>query len=92
MSDPINFSVSSGYGGNTHEPFVEIVVEAKGFRTQMSPENARELAHNLLQAAEAAYSDAFIVEFMRDGIGAGEEIATVALIEFRKWRQTEQVW
>ena len=82
--------VSSGYGVNTKEPFVEIHFTEP--RVQMSPENARDLALNLLQAAESAYSDAFLVEFMTDAVEESEAAAAGLLIEFRKWREQKQEW
>ncbi len=82
--------VSTGYGHNTKEPYVEINVPE--LRIQMSPENARDLAVNLLQAAEAAYSDAFLVEFFVNAIGGTEAEAAGLLIEFRKWREQKQDW
>lgn len=83
-------NVTSGYGYNTHEPFVEINAPKK--RIQMTPENARDLALNLLQAAEAAYSDAFLIEFSKGVLEVGEKEAAVILHEFRKWRETRQDW
>lgn len=82
--------ITTGYRANTKEPFVEMNVPKR--RIQMSPENARDLALNLLQAAEAAYSDAFLVEFYRDALQAEEELTAGVLIEFRKWRETKQEW
>jgi len=55
--------VTSGYGGNTRQPFVEIKTDKLKAPLQLSPEEARDLALNLLQAAEAAEQDAFIFEF-----------------------------
>lgn len=83
-------NVTSGYGHNTKEPFVEI--NAPQLRIQMSPENARDLALNLLQAAEAAYSDGFLIEFLTDAIGSDPAQAAMLLGEFRKWRETKQDW
>lgn len=83
-------NVSSGYGANTKEPYVQILWGNK--QLQMSPENARDLAMNLLQAAEAAYSDAYIFEFAKGFLKGGHELTAVMLGEFRKWRETEQDW
>lgn len=87
-------NVTSGYGGNTHQPFVEIkldkLFEFHNKPVQLSPEEARDLAANLLQAAEAAEQDAFIFEFHSAFIeGTPDEKKNVGasmLIEFRKWR------
>lgn len=84
-------NVTSGYGYNTHEPFVEINAPKK--RIQMTPENARDLALNLLQAVEASYSDAYLVEFFTsEAVGMPMPGAVGILAEFRKWRETKQDW
>lgn len=84
------YLVTSGYGQNTKEPYVE--VKAPKLHVQMSPENARDLAFNLLQAAEGAYSDAFLVEFSKHALGEDEQAAAVLLHEFRQWREQKQTW
>lgn len=83
-------NVTTGYGYKSKEPYVEVNVPKK--RIQMTPENARDLALNLLQAAEAAYSDAFLIEFLTDAIGSDPAQAAILLGEFRKWRETKQDW
>ena len=83
-------NVTSGYGGNTRQPFVEIKTDKLKEPLQISPEEARDLAANLLQAAEAAEQDAFIFEFHSEFYrGTPEEKRNVGasmLSEFRKWR------
>lgn len=91
MINPVEFLITSGYGANSKEPFVQINIEDK-FVTRMSPENAREIALNLLRASEAAYGDAFLVEFIKDKLGGDDQIAGIILGEFRQWRNTEQEW
>lgn len=59
----IHFMVTSGFGGNTRQPFVQ--VEVNGQQVQMSPEGARALGLNLLEAAEAAETDAHLVSFYK---------------------------
>ena len=44
-------NVTSGYGGNTRQPFVEIKAKQIKEPMQLLPEEARDLALNLLQAA-----------------------------------------
>lgn len=84
------FYITSGYGYNNKEPFVQM--QCPDPVVQMSPENARDLALNLLQAAEAANSDAFLLEFMTRAVEVSEAEAGVWLIEFRKWREQKQDW
>lgn len=84
-------NVTSGYGGNTRQPFVEIKAEKLKEPMQLSPEEARDLAANLLQAAEAAEQDAFIFEFHSEFVeeGTPEEkinIGASMLSAFREWR------
>lgn len=85
-------NVTSGYGGKTRQPFVEIKADKLKEPLQVSPEEARDLAANLLQAAEAAEQDAFIFEFHSELIeGTPDEKKNVGasmLSEFRKWRDT----
>lgn len=80
-------NVTSGYGGNTREPFVQVEMDyPKDHPLQLAPGEARDLAANLLQAAEAAEQDAFIFEFVSKELHAGENAGANILIEFRKWR------
>ena len=81
-------NVTSGYGGNTRQPFVEIHTDKlkEKEHLQLSPEEARDLAQNILEAAEAAEQDAFIFEFHRDLMNGDENVAANMLIQFRKWR------
>lgn len=54
-------AVTSGYGANTRQPFVELRVNDS--QSQMTPAKAREIALMLFAAADAAESDGFIVQF-----------------------------
>jgi len=48
MTEPIIFNVTSNFGHRTNKPFVMVAVGAPHeFMTQMSPDEARDLAHNL---------------------------------------------
>lgn len=80
----ISFDVSSGYGANTRKPFVQ--VEVGGMETQMSPEEARALGLNLLEAAEAAQSDEAIVLFCLDVLHLDMQTAVASLAAYRKIR------
>lgn len=86
MSEWRTIKVTSGYGGNTRVPFVEINMELLNKPMQLSPEEARDLAGNLLQAAEAAEQDAFIFEFHTHLSGGEEQVGAAMLMEFMKWR------
>ena len=78
------FMVESGYGIDTREPFVEIRFE--GARAQISPEEATDLALSILQAAESAWSDAFLVEYLQSAVGLDLKQAAQILAPFRTWR------
>lgn len=84
--------VSSGVSGKTRQPFVQMLIAQADWMTQMSPEKAREVAHNLLGAADAAESDGFLVEFLQKRIGVDDERAIITvLMEFRQWRDRRRV-
>lgn len=84
----VNVLVQTGYGHNTQEPFVEMVIHAADWSSQMSPDMARELGHNLLGAADAAESDAFLMGFLRDFVGVNEPAALAGVLcQFRDYRE-----
>lgn len=87
MSDEINIIVTSGFGHRTREPYVQMLCHAKDFMTQMSPADARDLAMNLLTAADAAEGDAFLVTFAMRQIGLDEQAAAKIMFAFREWRR-----
>lgn len=83
----IGVAVSSGFGHNTRRPYVQVLIEAADWSTQMSPATARELAFNLLTCADAAESDGFLVGFLREVIGADKPAALAGvLVQFREYR------
>jgi len=82
----VNFHVTSNFGYRTQKPFVSITVQSKEFHVQMSPAAARALAMNLLQAAEAAETDAFLVGFFKSRIDMNERNIATILLDFRDWR------
>lgn len=67
------------------EPFVQLL-RGGGVIGQMSPEQARDHARAVLEAAEAAEQDAFLLGFLQTKIGTSFEEAGRVLIEFRAWR------
>jgi hypothetical protein len=87
----MNVTVTSNYDLERNEPIVLLVSE-NGTSVVLSPENARDLALNLLQAVEASYSDAFLYEFMSDAIEADQNQVGALLNEFRAWREQKQTW
>lgn len=85
MSEEVVFLVESGFGAETKRPFVSVSIGSE--RVQMSPEDARRLALNLLASAEAAIADGFLVDFFHVRAGIGELAAARVLADFREWRQ-----
>lgn len=83
----LSFTVSSGYGANTRQPFVQ--VEVGPHFTQMSPAAARALALNLLQAAEAAEGDEALIAFFAQLEMPSEELVAM-LTAFRRHRDHMQ--
>ena len=81
---PKTFHVTSGYGGNTHRPFVEILAPEK--RITMSSAEARALALNILEAAVTAEADGLIVEFATRALRCTQEQAAALLQIFRQKR------
>ena len=85
---PNQIHVAAGYGANTRQPFVSLRV--RDVAVMMSPEEAQEIARNLMQAAEAALSDMFIVDWITEHVGGTLEQAAGLLHEFRAVRQKRE--
>ena len=82
--------VSTIYGVKTRQPLVLIGFleddKTPAIAYQMAPDEARNVAHMLVEAAETAEQDAFIVHFAIDEMDASPEIAATLLTKFRKYR------
>lgn len=89
--DITGITVSSGFGYNTQQPFVQMLILRADWMTQMSPANARELAINLLHAADAAESDGFLVRFLQSVVGV-DDMSKVSgvLVQFREYREAQK--
>lgn len=88
QEDITGISVTSGFGHNTQQPFVQMIIRQADWMTQMSPETARELAHNLMAAADAAESDGFLIGFFRETIGVDDmRMVASLLVQFREYRE-----
>lgn len=75
------------YGFRTRKPIVKISYGIT-FETQMSPEEARQFAHSIFEAAEAAETDAFLMEWLEKRIGIDTDEGKVAVLaDFRKWHE-----
>jgi len=83
----MNILVSSGVGANEGKPFVKMESEALDAPIFMSPSDAREVAMNLLYAAEGAETDTLVVEYMRKN-GIDDAVIVSILTEMRILRET----
>jgi hypothetical protein len=84
-------SIASGYGRATKEPFVTFSManpeETANPTIQIRSEDARRIAHQILDAADAAESDGFLVEWVTDTADMSDSQAGALLSEFREWRE-----
>lgn len=79
--------VGSMVSQRTKEGFVEVRFD--GAHAQVSPNEAREIAQHLCEAAAAAEMDAFLVKFGNDKLGE-PNCGALLLNEFRKYRYSER--
>jgi hypothetical protein len=83
------FFVETIFGAKTRQPLIRISYGIVGFTKEIaiiSPENANELAMNLLQAAQASLTDAFLISFMEQRANADPQETLQLLRMFRDWR------
>jgi hypothetical protein len=82
--DDVPVDVRSLYGRDTGQPYVQLRLGA--VQVQLPVDQARTLAAWILEAAEAATIDAFIVEFAMESLEQDVEHAALLLHAFRSWR------
>lgn len=68
------------------EPFVQLI-RGHHVIAQMSPEQARDHARAMTEAAEASEQDAFIFDWVKHKVGAGPDQAAGLLQDFRQYRR-----
>lgn len=89
--EPGIISVSSGFGRNTKEPFVVIGManptESANPAVQIVADRAREIAMQILEAADAAESDGFIVGWLSGTADLSEGQVGALLADFRSYRE-----
>jgi hypothetical protein len=74
-------------GVNKHgEPFVQLLMD-DAVICQLSPEEARDHAKNIIEATEASEQDAFMLSFMQQKVGLDVGKAMQVIVDFRKWRE-----
>lgn len=87
MSEPKDRVLWHQSGVNKHgEPFVQLLMD-DAVVCQLTPEQARNHAKNLLEATEASEQDAFLLDFFTKQIGADPFDAMQIIQQFRKWRE-----
>ena len=69
----------------TGDPFVQLLLDEE-IIAQLSPEQARDHARAITEAAEAAEQDAFIMEFMQKRVGLDFNRAANVLVDLRNYR------
>lgn len=85
--DPAALLISSIVSHETGEP----VIKLRWFThlAQLRPDEAQEVALNLLRVAEIARCDAFLARFARARLGVSDEQAALLLDQFRLLREAE---
>lgn len=90
-TDLVSFMITAGFGARERQPYVEVLIEAANWMTQMSPATARELAANLWEAAERAEGDGFLVTYIQQRVGVVDDRAIAAVLsEFREYREAQR--
>jgi hypothetical protein len=84
----IGFTAYSGVDRATSRPVVRIEVGEQ--YTHITPEAARALAMNLLQCAEAAETDSYVLRFFREQLGLEDEAAHMLMHQMRGKRSARQ--
>lgn len=67
------------------EPFVQLLLDQE-IIAQMSPEQARDHARAVTEAAEAAEQDAFLWDWTQKEVGVGPLQAMGLIMDFRRYR------
>lgn len=92
--EPGVLSVSSGFGQNTKQPFVTIALanptETANPAVQLLTDQARQISMQILEAADAAESDGFVVGWLSDVADLSEAQAAALLQEFRAYRDARR--
>lgn len=81
-----SINVTTLYGRANRQPFVQI--EVPNGKAQLTIDETEDLARNLVHAAEASLTDAFLIEFLKGPVLELEDNAVWSIIrEFREWRE-----
>ena len=81
MNEDMPVNVTSGFGAQKRVPYVQLQIGE--FSIQLEPESARNIAFMLLEAAEAADTDAMVMRV----VGQEDEATAIQLLRlFRQYR------
>lgn len=80
---------TSIFGAKTGRGLVQVTEQQSEMNMIISPDEARDLANNLINAAHAAEHDAFLVDFLTDTVGVPREKAILTMLDMRKWRKAQ---
>lgn len=83
-----SIDVASLVSGRNREPYVTITWGER--KAQLTPAEARRHAQIILEAADAAVSDAFLVSWLVERVQASDEIMGGLLSEFRAYRLAQE--
>ena len=86
MADRI--SVTSLYGTKSRIGMVQIDMGAE--TAQLSVGDAINHARRILEAANAAASDATLAWFLMDKLGIGQDMIVQVMLDFRRWRDEHE--
>lgn len=80
--------VESLVSGRNRQPYV--LLRWGSHRAQLTPAEARRHALIILEAADAAISDAFLVSWLSEHVGVNEGVLAGALTAFRGYRTAQE--
>ena len=83
-------TVQSMVSYKTRKPMVSIYWPSTQDAAQMTPDEVRTFALSLLQSAEAAEQDAFLMDFATKKLGVDDAGGAQLVNEFREWRGQER--
>jgi hypothetical protein len=76
------------FGAELRKGLVKLVYD-KNVIAMVTPAEARSWALNVLEAAEAAECDEFLMAMFKERIGLDDEKAVAVLADFRRFRETK---
>lgn len=85
MSKTNQIGIVGGVSAKTKDAYVEVTLNEE--RVQMDVEAARELAHNILEAAENGVHDAALFDFLTKELKVDEDGAIATLNGIRIYRR-----